>query len=95
MQGPSGLKLPDVLPARYKWYPNFRLDLPIVRKKSSHTPGPKQMNSYMRHASVKVRNDPITPNSCLANMAAATQKGRMGVSGGEMSFGMVSSAVKT
>jgi hypothetical protein len=87
-------ELPDALPKKYNWYPNRRLDLPLgMRKNSSHTPGPKSISSFMRHASFKVRNDPTTPNSCQAYMAATT--GKTGVAGGEMSFGMVSSAVKT
>jgi len=53
------------LPKKYTWYPNCKIESPLKQGLIAESPKPKSISSYSRHSSVRVRNDPITPQQQL------------------------------
>lgn len=79
---------PVSLPKKYNWYPNLRLESPM-KSKLAESPAPKTIKSFFKHSTVIVRNDPMTPQSCITG-GGLTRKADRPVD----TFGQISSAVK-
>lgn len=78
------------LPKKYGWYPNTQLGSPMKSAREAASPVPKSISSYFRHQSVKVRNDPMTPQSQVTR-GGLTKRADANKT---ESFGQVVSAVK-